>query len=149
MSKKLVVSRNAPCPCGSGKKYKSCCALKEDRRRHWLNSFFRWIGGAAVVFLIIYIISQISSRGTSVGYQRNLNKGSQRNSYYTDADIDDVDFSELSAEQKERVLNKANNLQCTCGCRMTLAECVAIDSTCPLRGSNIERISDLLKEESR
>ena len=22
--------RNAPCPCGSGKKYKKCCALKKD-----------------------------------------------------------------------------------------------------------------------
>lgn len=24
------VGRNEPCPCGSGKKYKKCCALKED-----------------------------------------------------------------------------------------------------------------------
>jgi hypothetical protein len=23
-----AVGRNAPCPCGSGKKYKRCCALK-------------------------------------------------------------------------------------------------------------------------
>jgi hypothetical protein len=23
------INRNAPCPCGSGKKYKKCCALKE------------------------------------------------------------------------------------------------------------------------
>ena len=23
--------RNDPCPCGSGKKYKHCCALKKDR----------------------------------------------------------------------------------------------------------------------
>jgi preprotein translocase subunit SecA len=22
--------RNDPCPCGSGKKYKKCCALKQD-----------------------------------------------------------------------------------------------------------------------
>jgi hypothetical protein len=25
--------RNDPCPCGSGKKYKHCCALKEARGR--------------------------------------------------------------------------------------------------------------------
>lgn len=25
-----MVERNAPCPCGSGKKYKKCCALKEN-----------------------------------------------------------------------------------------------------------------------
>ncbi len=24
-----AVGRNDPCPCGSGKKYKKCCALKE------------------------------------------------------------------------------------------------------------------------
>jgi hypothetical protein len=24
----MAVGRNAPCPCGSGKKYKRCCALK-------------------------------------------------------------------------------------------------------------------------
>ena len=23
--------RNDPCPCGSGRKYKQCCALKQDR----------------------------------------------------------------------------------------------------------------------
>jgi SEC-C motif len=25
------IGRNAPCPCGSGLKYKRCCALKEER----------------------------------------------------------------------------------------------------------------------
>ncbi len=25
--------RNDPCPCGSGKKYKKCCALKEDGKK--------------------------------------------------------------------------------------------------------------------
>jgi len=27
------VSRNDPCPCGSGKKYKKCCGTKERSRR--------------------------------------------------------------------------------------------------------------------
>ncbi len=26
-----AVGRNAPCPCGSGKKYKRCCANKGDK----------------------------------------------------------------------------------------------------------------------
>ena len=25
------IGRNEPCPCGSGKKYKNCCALKNER----------------------------------------------------------------------------------------------------------------------
>jgi uncharacterized protein YecA (UPF0149 family) len=24
------ISRNAPCPCGSGKKYKKCCLLRKE-----------------------------------------------------------------------------------------------------------------------
>jgi len=35
------VSRNDPCPCGSGKKYKSCCWSKKHTKRKlaakWLN----------------------------------------------------------------------------------------------------------------
>ena len=34
-----AVGRNSPCPCGSGKKYKRCCALKPARgagARSWL-----------------------------------------------------------------------------------------------------------------
>lgn len=29
--------RNDPCPCGSGKKYKSCCLKKEQAKRHPLG----------------------------------------------------------------------------------------------------------------
>lgn len=28
MSKKGYVTRNSPCPCGSGKRFKRCCMLK-------------------------------------------------------------------------------------------------------------------------
>ncbi|NCP78894.1 MAG: zinc chelation protein SecC, partial [Desulfuromonadales bacterium] len=26
------IGRNEPCPCGSGRKYKKCCLLKEESR---------------------------------------------------------------------------------------------------------------------
>ena len=29
---KHKVGRNDPCPCGSGKKYKKCCLLKEEQQ---------------------------------------------------------------------------------------------------------------------
>lgn len=29
----IKISRNAPCPCGSGKKYKRCCFPKYDKRK--------------------------------------------------------------------------------------------------------------------
>jgi tetratricopeptide (TPR) repeat protein len=30
------IARNAPCPCGSGKKYKKCCLLREDGTKRYL-----------------------------------------------------------------------------------------------------------------
>ena len=143
--------RNAPCPCGSGKKYKLCCVLKEDMHRQVLRGMYRalkWIGGTAAVILFIYLIFQNGSKRNLPSYQPISNQGLQGGRYYTDSDIDEVDFSGLNQEQKRRVLNKANKLLCTCGCGMTLAQCLAIDSTCPLRDSNIKLITDLIKEES-
>jgi hypothetical protein len=32
-TKMSKISRNDPCPCGSGKKYKKCCGLKEQQAR--------------------------------------------------------------------------------------------------------------------
>ena len=33
MRRQTVINRNAPCPCGSGEKYKRCCLPKEQVRR--------------------------------------------------------------------------------------------------------------------
>ncbi len=29
----MTISRNDPCPCGSGKKYKKCCELREKSKK--------------------------------------------------------------------------------------------------------------------
>lgn len=31
----MAVARNEPCPCGSGRKYKACCAGKGRGRGQW------------------------------------------------------------------------------------------------------------------
>ena len=36
----VKVDRNAPCPCGSKKKYKRCCALKEESFLTMLRGWF-------------------------------------------------------------------------------------------------------------
>ena len=36
--KKPKIGRNDPCPCGSGKKYKKCCAMVDDAKTAQLNS---------------------------------------------------------------------------------------------------------------
>ena len=47
------ISRNAPCPCGSGKKYKQCCLRKGgvqgDRKRRLAKILGAVVVGAAVV----------------------------------------------------------------------------------------------------
>jgi hypothetical protein len=37
------ISRNGPCPCGSGKKYKSCCAAVEQERAERISLFRRYV----------------------------------------------------------------------------------------------------------
>jgi hypothetical protein len=90
-----------------------------------------WIVAAAVVGAIGYGVSQMS------------------NIAYGEAEIKVVDFSGLDAKQKRGALEAANAARCACGCGMTLAQCVATDSTCPIRESNVERIKGMVNEASR
>lgn len=45
----MAVGRNAPCPCGSGRKYKRCCALKSSRRM----SFGGWLAVSAISLMLL------------------------------------------------------------------------------------------------
>jgi len=65
---------------------------------------------------------------------------------YDDNDITAVNFSGLDDEQKQDALEAANAARCTCGCGMTLAQCVATDMTCPVREGNIEKIKGMVRE---
>ena len=51
----VEVGRNAPCPCGSGKKYKRCCAGKTQRMslagRVWMSLIVAMLLTGAVVML--------------------------------------------------------------------------------------------------
>ena len=88
----------------------------------------KWIVIAAFVGAAGYGLSQMS------------------NIAYGDAEIEVVDFSGLDAKQKRGALEAANAARCNCGCGMTLAQCVATDSTCPVRESNVERIKTMVQQ---
>jgi hypothetical protein len=88
----------------------------------------KWIVGLSLVALAGYGLSQMS------------------NIAYDDADIAVVDFTDLSARQKRTALEAANGARCTCGCGMTVAQCVSTDSTCPLRDTNITRIKGMVAD---
>ena len=120
------------CPCGSGKKYKYCCALKKEKRRRAVRrskKILKWIAAAAMLALLVYAFSRTSGVP------------------YTDADIAVVDFSGLNLSQKRVALRAANQARCSCGCGMTLAQCVATDSTCPLRSQNIQSIRAMVEKD--
>src|SRR5262245_42976200 len=91
----------------------------------------KWSFALAAIAVVVYTISQ--SAGVS----------------YNERDIAVVDFSALSAEEKQTALVAANRASCTCGCNLTLAQCVATDSTCPIREDNIKRIRTMVQEANK
>ena len=103
-------------------------APKKAARR---SRLITWIMVAAVVGLVGYGLSQLS------------------NVAYTDQDIRVVDFSSLDVTQRRSALEAANQARCVCGCGMTLAQCVATDSTCPVREGNIDRIKVMVRQAAR
>jgi hypothetical protein len=92
------------------------------------SKLLTWIVAAGVLALVVYGVSQMSGIA------------------YTDKDLAVVDFSDLNSKEKRTALEAANAARCTCGCGMTLAQCVATDSTCPLRDGNITRIRGLVAQ---
>ena len=47
-------------------------------------------------------------------------------------DLPGVDFSGLTADQKKIALHRLNAEGCTCGCKLTVAECRINDTSCPV-----------------
>lgn len=90
----------------------------------------KWVAGLGIVALVVYGATQVSS-GVA----------------YDETKIAVVSFDELQGAKKRTALQAANNARCTCGCGMTLAQCVATDSSCPLREGNIDRIKTIVRNE--
>jgi hypothetical protein len=100
-------------------------------RRARRPKFVKWIVVAAIVGAAGYGLSQMS------------------NIAYGEAEIKVIDFSVLDAKQKRGALEAANAARCNCGCGMTLAQCVATDSTCPIRQTNVDKIKGMVSDAAR
>lgn len=98
------------------------------RKARRSSKLLTWIVAAGAVALVVYGVSQMSSIA------------------YSDRDLGVIDFSNLDSKEKRTALEAANTARCTCGCGMTLAQCVATDSTCPLRAGNIDRIKGMVAQ---
>ena len=120
-----------PCPCGSGKKYRDCHAVKDQQRRMFVKKARKllvWTAALGVGGALVYVLSQ--NAGIAYNEER----------------IAVVNFSGLDAAQKRKALVAANAGRCDCGCGMGLAQCVATDSTCPVRTDNIARIKTMVND---
>jgi len=61
MASNRKVGRNERCPCGSGKKYKTCCALKKKSL-----SKLAWLAiGAGAIVAVLALVSVFRSAGDS------------------------------------------------------------------------------------
>jgi hypothetical protein len=87
-----------------------------------------WIGALSLTAGFLYVVSE--------------NAGVP----YDDRAIAVVDFSSLESKAKKSVLQAANRARCACTCGLQLAQCVATDSTCPIRNENIERIKTMVRQ---
>jgi hypothetical protein len=65
---------------------------------------------------------------------------------YNDRQLTVIDFTSLNSDQKHAALVEANASRCSCGCGMTLAQCVATDMTCPIRTDNITKIRAMVQK---
>jgi hypothetical protein len=102
----------------------------QNRTAKKLKKLAIWIGALSLTAALVYVVSE--------------NSGVP----YDDRDIVVVDFSSLASSAKKSVLQAANRARCTCSCGMTLAQCVATDSTCPVRTENIDKIKTMVTQAS-
>ena len=70
--------RNAPCPCGSGKKFKQCCASKKDRVSPALIAVL--VAGAVLAIIVIVVNTRRSTNSGMVwspehGHYHNASGG--------------------------------------------------------------------------
>ncbi len=96
-----------------------------------IPGFVKLIAALAVVALLLYGVTEMSGVP------------------YDEDDIGVVDFSGLTSSQKREALQAANRSRCTCGCGMNTAQCVATDSTCPIREDNIKKIRGMVREAAQ
>ena len=114
-----------------GKRQRAQKAQKQSRGSKQLKKLAVWAAVIALAAGFVYVVVENSG----VPYDEHA--------------IAVVDFSSLDARQKRSALEAANQARCTCGCGMTLAQCVATDSTCPVREGNIDRIKVMVRQAAQ
>jgi thiol-disulfide isomerase/thioredoxin len=63
-------------------------------------------------------------------------------------DLPGVDFAGLTASQKTLALKRLNSETCTCGCKLTLAECRINDTSCPISTKLAAKVVQEVKSQA-
>jgi hypothetical protein len=100
----------------------------QSRTARQLRKIAIWVGALSFAAAFIYVVSENSG----VPYDERA--------------IAVVDFSSLDSKAKKAVLQAANRARCTCTCGLQLAQCVATDSSCPIRTENIDKIKTMVRQ---
>ena len=122
-----IVLTSCSMPAGSHTMSKRPKPKPRSRTARQLKTILIWIGALSVAGALVYVISENSG----VPYDERA--------------IAVVDFSSLGSTAKKTVLQAANRARCACTCGLQLAQCVATDSTCPIRTENIEKIKTMVR----
>ena len=69
-NKAMKTGRNAPCPCDSGKKFKHCCAGKEEAASN------RWFTLAMIAVVILLVVGMVGfiMQGAQISDDPNAGK---------------------------------------------------------------------------
>ncbi|MEO8258626.1 MAG: hypothetical protein ABI868_14860 [Acidobacteriota bacterium] len=102
--------------------------VKSRKAARTAQKLTKWAAGLAVVAAVGYGLSQTS------GFPFDAD------------DLAIVDFTILNAAEQRTALRAANGARCSCGCGMTLAQCVATDMSCPVRDPNIDRLRKIVND---
>jgi hypothetical protein len=111
-----------------GKRQRAAATKSRSRIQKPLRKALVWAAVISLGAAFIYVVSE----NAGVPYDERA--------------IAVVDFSSLDAKGRKTALQAANRARCNCGCGMQLAQCVATDSTCPIRADNIEKIKTMVRE---
>jgi len=128
------IERNAACPCGSGKKYKKCCAqgARSTLSRKQLLVGIAAIPAIALLAFLLIRSAPNSPRSASAsqraqGAAATAGLGTSGTAY---TEIPGVNLASLTPEQRSKVLQEANTKRCTCSCGYTVAACRHLDTSC-------------------
>jgi hypothetical protein len=106
-------------------------AKRARRGRSSVPGAVKWIVALAAVAAVVYAGSQMSGVA------------------YGEDDLAVINFSALSSSEKRVALQAANRARCTCGCGLGLAQCIATDSSCPIRDTNIDKVKAMIREADK